>query len=143
MQFFSRRVAGLKNLPGVNSIKKPCECVLSGLSEKSGRRDSNPRPSAWEADALPTELVPRSSAVVLTNPGRLCNTFPHPIVRPARDPVPRPSPRAPPALRRPVCIRVGACLVASSPSRPSCSPGSPVETRRRRRPRPRLRRSRP
>ena len=26
----------------------------------SGKRDSNPRPSAWEADALPTELLPRS-----------------------------------------------------------------------------------
>jgi hypothetical protein len=25
---------------------------------KSGRRDSNPRPSAWKADALPTELLP-------------------------------------------------------------------------------------
>src|SRR5690606_3196716 len=25
---------------------------------KSGRRGSNPRPSAWEADALPTELLP-------------------------------------------------------------------------------------
>ena len=25
----------------------------------SGRRGSNPRPSAWEADALPTELLPR------------------------------------------------------------------------------------
>jgi ubiquinone/menaquinone biosynthesis C-methylase UbiE len=25
----------------------------------SGRRGSNPRPSAWEADALPTELRPR------------------------------------------------------------------------------------
>ena len=24
----------------------------------SGKRDSNPRPSAWEADALPTELLP-------------------------------------------------------------------------------------
>lgn|GEM_PF-4606853 len=24
----------------------------------SGRRESNPRPSAWEADALPTELLP-------------------------------------------------------------------------------------
>ena len=24
----------------------------------SGRRDSNPRPSAWKADALPTELLP-------------------------------------------------------------------------------------
>ena len=27
--------------------------------EMSGKRDSNPRPSAWEADALPTELLPR------------------------------------------------------------------------------------
>ena len=25
------------------------------LSRVSGKRDSNPRPSAWEADALPTE----------------------------------------------------------------------------------------
>jgi hypothetical protein len=24
----------------------------------SGKRDSDPRPSAWEADALPTELLP-------------------------------------------------------------------------------------
>ena len=24
----------------------------------SGRRGSNPRPSAWQADALPTELLP-------------------------------------------------------------------------------------
>lgn len=24
----------------------------------SGKRDSNPRPSAWEAEALPTELLP-------------------------------------------------------------------------------------
>ena len=28
----------------------------------SGRRDSNPRPSAWKADALPTELHPLLSA---------------------------------------------------------------------------------
>ena len=25
----------------------------------SGKRDSNPRPSAWKADALSTELLPR------------------------------------------------------------------------------------
>jgi DNA-3-methyladenine glycosylase II len=31
----------------------------SGASSLSGRRGSNPRPSAWEADALPTELRPR------------------------------------------------------------------------------------
>ena len=26
---------------------------------ESGRRGSNPRPSAWKADALPTELLPQ------------------------------------------------------------------------------------
>ena len=30
---------------------------------QSGRRDSNPRPSAWKADALPTELLPLISLV--------------------------------------------------------------------------------
>ena len=29
------------------------------LSDGSGRRGSNSRPSAWEADALPTELLPQ------------------------------------------------------------------------------------
>ena len=33
-------------------IKKTCNVCMS---KKSDRRDSNPRPSAWEADALPTE----------------------------------------------------------------------------------------
>jgi hypothetical protein len=34
--------------------------VMKDCSEKiwSGQRGSNPRPSAWEADALPTELCP-------------------------------------------------------------------------------------
>ena len=31
----------------------------------SGKRDSNPRPSAWEADALPTELFPRSLQLII------------------------------------------------------------------------------
>ena len=30
----------------------------SAIFKKSGRRDSNPRPSAWEAEALPAELLP-------------------------------------------------------------------------------------
>src|SRR5690242_4426444 len=34
------------------------------LDTRSGRRGSNPRPSAWEADALPTELLPRVAAIV-------------------------------------------------------------------------------
>ena len=33
------------------------QCGSKGLL-LSGRRDSNPRPSAWKADALPTELLP-------------------------------------------------------------------------------------
>jgi hypothetical protein len=33
--------------------------VMIARREVSGKRDSNPRPSAWEADALPTELFPR------------------------------------------------------------------------------------
>jgi hypothetical protein len=37
----------------------------------SGRRDSNPRHSAWEADALPTELLPRMAAsAAWSGPGR-------------------------------------------------------------------------
>jgi hypothetical protein len=35
----------------------------SSRSEVSGRRDSNPRPSAWEADALPLSYS-RVSAVM-------------------------------------------------------------------------------
>ncbi len=31
-------------------------------SFQSGKRDSNPRPSAWEANALPTELLPLMGA---------------------------------------------------------------------------------
>ena len=31
----------------------------------SGKRDSNPRPSAWEADALPTELFPLATLILV------------------------------------------------------------------------------
>jgi integrase len=33
--------------------------VFAGLRRESARRVSNPRPSAWEADALPAELLAR------------------------------------------------------------------------------------
>lgn len=33
----------------------------------SGKRDSNPRPLAWEANALPTELLPRKRCKYSTN----------------------------------------------------------------------------
>ena len=37
----------------------PRKCSTSELHRhKSGRRDSNPRPTAWKAVALPTELRP-------------------------------------------------------------------------------------
>ena len=35
-----------------------CPAFLNVYVFWSGKRDSNPRPSAWEADALPTELFP-------------------------------------------------------------------------------------
>ena len=35
------------------------ELPLQRGKDLSGKRDSNPRPSAWEADALPTELFPQ------------------------------------------------------------------------------------
>jgi hypothetical protein len=34
---------------------------------QSGRRDSNPRPSAWQADALPAELLPLMALVEYAN----------------------------------------------------------------------------
>ena len=44
-------------------LGQPRTCVngqkpWSQREEWSGKRDSNPRPSAWKADALPTELLP-------------------------------------------------------------------------------------
>ncbi len=42
-------------------------CCLGGgeMLKESGKRGSNPRPSAWEADALPTELLPQIEVVSL------------------------------------------------------------------------------
>jgi hypothetical protein len=38
----------------------PRKCSTTELHrQKSGRRDSNPRPSAWKANALSTELLPQ------------------------------------------------------------------------------------
>ena len=45
--------------------KQSIQCKKEDISKMryplfimSGKRDSNPRPSAWEAEALPTELLP-------------------------------------------------------------------------------------
>ena len=50
----------IKN-PYISSIHKDFFHLLQHLYQgfKSGKRDSDPRPSAWEADALPTELFPQ------------------------------------------------------------------------------------
>ena len=43
------------------ALSNALDGILAGdyCRKVSGKRDSNPRPSAWEADALPTELFPR------------------------------------------------------------------------------------
>src|SRR2546423_2980815 len=56
-----------------------CE-VLRG--RESGRRGSNPRPSAWEADALPTELRPRSRKFSGASPAP---SEPEPALRASRN----------------------------------------------------------
>jgi hypothetical protein len=45
--------------------------VMIGKREVSGKRDSNPRPSAWEADALPLSYS-RMSAVMPISAEVLC-----------------------------------------------------------------------
>ena len=48
--------------------KKRVGRLLSDSSNPlSGKRDSNPRPSAWEADALPTELLPQKNFVPISS----------------------------------------------------------------------------
>src|SRR5690606_38688551 len=42
-------------------VLRPETLPVSGWS---GRRDSNPRHSAWEADALPAELLPHARSVL-------------------------------------------------------------------------------
>ena len=43
----------------VSLKEKASESQSPRLHDGSGRRGSNPRPSAWKADALPTELLPQ------------------------------------------------------------------------------------
>ena len=54
----------------------PRKCSTPELHERkyleqyvnwSGRRDSNPRPLAWKANALPTELLPQESPITGTS----------------------------------------------------------------------------
>lgn len=39
--------------------EKSDHCKVVAFLIESGRRGSNPRPSAWKADALSTELLPQ------------------------------------------------------------------------------------
>ncbi len=49
-----------KYAPGIwESCRAQTPVRTSRLRSWSGKRDSNPRRSAWKADALPTELFPR------------------------------------------------------------------------------------
>ncbi len=58
------------------------KALLSQGFFQSGRRASNPRPSAWEADALPTELRPRcGDHRTWARPGRPGG---HPVDRPSQ-----------------------------------------------------------
>ena len=43
------------------SPRWPAMSEPKGRVEWSGRRDSDPRPSTWKADALPTELLPHQN----------------------------------------------------------------------------------
>ena len=49
--------------PWKGRTRVSCESLFA-LSKLSGKRGSNPRPSAWEADALPTELLPQLSSQI-------------------------------------------------------------------------------
>ena len=50
-------LCGLIALVGLEKEKKSDGFTITPLS---GKRGSNPRPLAWEANALPTELLPHS-----------------------------------------------------------------------------------
>ena len=48
--------------PATSSLPRKCSTPeLQQQKKLSGRRDSNPRPSAWKANALSTELLPQES----------------------------------------------------------------------------------
>ncbi len=44
--------------PMTPSLPRKCSTPELHRQNQSGRRDSDSRPSAWKADALPTELLP-------------------------------------------------------------------------------------
>jgi hypothetical protein len=79
------------------------------FDRSSGRRGSNPRPSAWEADALPTELRPRSGPSVARTRLKERLRLKHVCGRAsaARAPRPRPGRRCRRAATSSVTARAG------------------------------------
>ena len=68
---------GTSSLPRMRStteLKQHFLLLRRGRSLMSGKRDSNPRPPAWKASALSTELFPQKS-----NSGFLRESCPHQV----------------------------------------------------------------
>lgn len=95
------------NSPCMDPLTVPLRKYKNALS---GKRGSNPRPSAWEADALPTELFPQCSplsgnaniAILLIFRKSRAESF-HKFSRqrPSAYPPPRPRLSSRPTVRRP------------------------------------------
>ena len=70
LQIFStyqERQTGLPDIASLIGINFSPRNSFSALI-RSGKRGSNPRPSAWEANALPTELLPQTTKLPLNPP---------------------------------------------------------------------------
>ena len=61
--------------PELHWLLFACQSKVRFMSKLSGRRDSNPRPSAWKADALPTELLPPISSIKQSSGGGRIRTY--------------------------------------------------------------------
>jgi Phage integrase family len=61
--------------PARDAHQRRSEPALIGGSSWSGRRDSNPRPSPWQGDALPAEPRPRGMITLASPAGAATNRF--------------------------------------------------------------------
>src|SRR5438094_769886 len=135
--FFSLQARD-RNRTGDLVLTKDALCRLSYAST-SGRRGSNPRPSAWKADALPTELRPRARR---SGGGRI-RTFVGcrrqiysllPLATRAPHDAGRRAPRSP--SQSPTPLTTHPALPTARPVPPSPDRGRRVPPRRPPRPRP-------
>ena len=61
MKKLSQRIEPMTGIePVTSSLPRKRSTPELHRQKQSGRRNSNPRPSAWKADALPTELLPQN-----------------------------------------------------------------------------------